>query len=237
MCYRYLLKAGDLKASAKKLGAALKKEFGTKYNIAPAVRIPGIRIASEGGAPEVAEFKWGLIPSWAKNPAELGAKLANARADGIAEKPSFRIAFNARRCVVPASGFFEWQTDSGGQKLPWLFTRADGEPLLFAGLWEAWTAPDGTVTETCPIIPTEPNELINTFHDRMPVLLREENALTWIQPCSDAKVHLAPLLTPYPAVLMKSQRVDSWVNSVAHDDERCIAPAREDEQLGLGLEY
>ncbi|MFA5262899.1 MAG: SOS response-associated peptidase [Opitutaceae bacterium] len=236
MCYRYFLKAGDLKAAAKKLGAALKKEFGTRYNIAPGVSVPGIRIAGEKGVPEVAELKWGLIPTWTKDPAVLGAKLANARAESLADKASFRDAFITRRCIIPASGFFEWQSDPQGNKLPWLFGRADGEPLLLAGLWESWRAPEGTITESCAIITTEPNDLIRAFHDRMPVLLAEENARTWMGACADARARLLSLLAPCPASLMTAQRVDSWVNSVKHDDERCIAPARDKEQLGLDLD-
>jgi putative SOS response-associated peptidase YedK len=236
MCYRYLLKAGDLKVAARKLGAALKKEFSTRYNIAPGVFVPGIRIAGEEGGAEVAELKWGLIPAWTKDPAGLGTKLANARAESLADKASFRDAFRARRCVIPASGFFEWQTDHRGNKLPWLFSRADGEPLLLAGLWESWRASDGAITESCTIITTEPNDLIRAFHDRMPVLLAEENARIWIRACTDTRARLMPLLAPCPASLMTSQRVDAWVNSVSHDDERCIAPARDEEQLGLDLD-
>jgi putative SOS response-associated peptidase YedK len=241
MCYRFFLKAADLKASAAKLGAALRKEFGTRHNIAPGTRIPGVRRKPKSPDRELVSLHWGLVPRWSRE-AELrsSAQRANARAESLLEKPSFSENARARRCLLPASGFFEWETLPGGFKQPWIFSRADGQPLLFAGLWDAWTAPDGQLLESCTIVTTAPNERIARIHDRMPVILDEENGALWLDAPSERTEDCLRLLAPFPAALLAERPADPWVNHVAHDDERCTAPyipspRATEEQLGLPL--
>ena len=130
------------------------------------------------GGMEVAILRWGLIPSWAKDP-KIGVQCINARAETISEKPSFREAFQKRRCLVPADGFWEWET-MGKKKIPWKFARPDGEEFCLAGLWEAWNSPEG-VLETFTIITTSPNDLVRSVHDRMPVILGPDGAEDWLE--------------------------------------------------------
>jgi putative SOS response-associated peptidase YedK len=234
MCYRFYLKASDLKTAAKKLQAARGPEFKTRFNIAPGSKIPAIRKGAE--ANEALELRWGLVPAWSKTLEPQAAKLANARGETLAEKPSFRESFKQRRCVVAASGFFEWE-EKGGRKMPWLFSRRDGEPLLFAGLWESWRSGEGELLESCAIVTTSPNALLARIHDRMPVILEEEGARSWLESGPERSAALQELLRPLPADTLQGLAVDPWVNSVRHDDERCIAPYTETappgEQLGL----
>ena len=135
-------------------------------------------IRKGSGGMEVVILRWGLIPSWAKDP-KIGVQCINARAETISEKPSFREAFQKRRCLVPADGFWEWET-IGKKKIPWKFTRPDGEEFCMAGLWEAWNSPGG-ILETFTIITTSPNELVRSVHDRMPVILTPDAAEGWLE--------------------------------------------------------
>ena len=127
-------------------------------------------------------MRWGLIPAWAKEPS-IGNKMINARAESVAEKPAFRAAFRSRRCIVPASGFYEWQRQGRGPKQPYLIRRKDGEPIGFAGLWEGWRDPaSGEAVESCTIITCAPNELVAELHDRMPVILDPADYDRWLDP-------------------------------------------------------
>ncbi|MEX2044248.1 MAG: SOS response-associated peptidase, partial [Opitutus sp.] len=168
MCGRYVLKRKDLEELLRSFGIRSLEEFHSRFNIAPTTTVPAIRSRPDG-TPEAAGLKWGLVPSWSGDAAG-GARLANARAEGIAGKPAFRHAFRKKRCLVPASGFYEWQT-MGRAKQPWFFARRDGQPFVFAGLWERWRGADGADLDTCSLITTEPNELLRDIHHRMPVIL------------------------------------------------------------------
>jgi len=240
MCYRYVLLRSDLRAAAERLRALLSVEFDSRYNLPPGSDVPVLRVAPGGSGREVALLHWGLVPGWAKERTAFGPKLTNARAESIAEKPAFRNAFVHRRCVLPATGFYEWEA-RGKARLPWLFRRRDGQPFLLAGLWESWRAPDGGVLESCTVITTEPNELMRPIHDRMPAVLTPEQCDRWLDPAEETPARLAPLLHPWPAEQMAAGRVSQRVNSVAHDDEACLqAPpgdeaAEEGGQFSLGL--
>jgi putative SOS response-associated peptidase YedK len=243
MCGRYVLKRKDLEALLAQLGVKDPREFVSRYNIAPTTVVPAIRVQAETSAREAVDLQWGLVPFWSKD-SSGGARLANARAEGIAGKPSFRAAFRQRRCLVPASGFYEWQT-LGRQKFPWLFQRRDESPLLLAGLWEHWRDADGTVLETCALITTTANTVVGAIHDRMPVILQGAALDTWLDPAVDQPTALAPLLAPLPGELMKSTPVSPRMNSVRHEGPDCVEPVSPpappragpaEAQLALGLD-
>ena len=239
MCYRYVLLRSDLRAAAERLRALLSVEFDARYNLPPGNDVPVVRLAPGGAGREVALLHWGLVPGWAKDRTAFGPKLANARAESLAEKASFRDAFRRRRCIFPASGFYEWE-EREHARLPWLFRRRDGQPLLLAGLWDIWRAPDGGVLESCTVITTEPNELMRPIHNRMPAILAPEQCYEWLDPAQQAPARFAPLLRPVPAEQLTAVRVSKRVNNLAHDDELCLrAPAGEAAedggQFSLGL--
>ena len=239
MCGRYVLKRQDLDALLARLGARDVRDFADRYNIAPTSVVPAVRAATGGGR-EAAALQWGLVPRWARDAAG-GGRLANARADGVATKPSFREAFRHRRCIVPASGFYEWQT-VGRLKFPWFFSRPDGEPLALAGLWEQWHSPDGRTLETCALITTEPNDVVRPLHDRMPVILTGAGLDRWLDPAVREPERLQPLLVPLPAELLGARPVSTRVNRVGQEGPECLEPApapaapapnQEPDQLGL----
>lgn len=206
--------------------------FRPRYNVAPTTRVPVIRRwdAKEreiirqgpGGERELAMAKWGLIPSWAKDP-KIGNNAINARAEGIADKPMFRSAYKSRRCVVPASGFYEWKTIPGQKtKQPYLIRRRDGQPMSFAGLWEVWTdKATGEVVTSCTIITCGPNEVMAELHDRMPVILDPADIEAWLGVGGDA------FLRPCPAAWLEAYPVSTKVNSVRNDGADLIEPADE----------
>lgn len=154
----------------------------------------------------LAGCRWGLVPSWAKDPS-IGYRMFNARAETVAEKPSFRKAFQNRRCLVIADGFYEWQK-SGKVKTPFYFSLKSGRPFGFAGLYETWTSPAGEALRTCTIITTAPNELVRSVHDRMPVILQKELEMPWIDPLNRDGDRLLSLLTSYPPDEMAMVEVD-----------------------------
>jgi putative SOS response-associated peptidase YedK len=240
MCGRYVLKRKDLEALLEQLGVKDPREYISRYNIAPSTMIPAIRAAPNPGQREATLLQWGLVPFWSKD-AKSGAKLANARAEGIASKPAFRDAFKQRRCVVPASGFYEWQT-IGRLKQPWYFQMRDESPFVFAGLWERWRSSDGVELQTCSLITTTPNQVVSPLHDRMPVILREANIDLWLDPAVKEPSQLEPLLAPIASELMKSTPVSANVNSVRNEGPELIEPAtpitkpEPPPQLSLGFE-
>jgi putative SOS response-associated peptidase YedK len=146
-------------------------------------------------------FKWGLIPAWAKDPA-IGNKMINARAETVFEKPSFRQAFRKRRCLIVADGFYEWKKEAG-KKTPMRFYLKSGEPFGFAGLYETWVSPDKVPINTCTIITTDANDLVSSVHDRMPVIVKKENEALWIDPENQDQQQLLSILKPYPADQME----------------------------------
>ena len=172
MCSRYSRTKGQVKVGKTKV--AMKAP--PQAMIRPTDRASVIRKGS--GGLEEANLRWGLVPSWAKDP-KIGVQCINARAETISEKPSFREAFQKRRCLVPADGFWEWET-IGEKKIPWKFTRPDGEEFCLAGLWESWMD-EGKPLETFTIITTSPNRLVSPLHNRMPVILSPDEAEIWLE--------------------------------------------------------
>jgi putative SOS response-associated peptidase YedK len=179
----------------------------------------------EGDEParQLVLFKWGLVPSWAKD-AKIGNSLINARAESVAEKPAFRAAFRRRRCLVVADGFYEWQR-TGSKKQPYFIRLADDRPFAFAGLWEFWEGPDHSALETCALITTGANELMEPIHDRMPVILAPDDYDRWLDPALQTPEQLQPLLRQFPSGAMVAYPVSTHVNSPRNEDPRCIAPA------------
>jgi putative SOS response-associated peptidase YedK len=196
----------------------LQLDLEPRYNIAPTQTTPVITRNSPNRAEEM---RWGLVPFWAKDPS-IGNKMINARAETVAEKPAFRKALAARRCLVPASGFYEWKRDAGGKVPHYIFLRDTGS-FAFAGLYEIWKDQDGQVLKTYTIITTTPNELMETIHNRMPVILSREDEGLWLDKEAEIPALLA-LLRPYPAEQMDAYVVSKAVNSPMHEGESLIEP-------------
>jgi putative SOS response-associated peptidase YedK len=189
-----------------------------RYNLAPTQLMP---VVINDGERMLDAYRWGLIPSWAKE-AAIGNKLINARGETVAEKPSFRSALKRRRCLVLVDGWFEWK-QSTRPKTPYLFRRKDGRPLAFAGLWEEWTAPDtGEVLRTCTVITTGPNAVMAPIHDRMPVILPPSAQELWLRPEPQEAAVLQPLLVPNEDEPLEAWEVARVVNSPMNDVAACV---------------
>ena len=191
-----------------------------RYNIAPSQEILAIRTAPEAGRPEWVMLRWGLVPFWSKEP---GGKrpLINARAEGIETKPSFRGPIRHRRCIVPASGFYEWGRQGTG-KQPYFVRPAVAEFFALAGIWDHWEGKQGEVIESVAIITTSANELMQSIHDRMPAILEKEDVAGWIAPATKLEKALA-MLKPCSSTRMMTYTVSSLVNSTRHDGPECVA--------------
>lgn len=201
-------------------------DFTPSWNIAPSSSICTIAAGPDGGR-HMHKMRWGLIPSWAKD-ATIGHKLANARGETVAEKPSFRNAFKYRRCIIPVSGFYEWKTEKG-VKYPYYISFKSGEPMAFAGLWETWHPKDAKEGDaevvTCCIITTGANALMQPIHERMPVILAPGQFDTWLSPQEKQADHLLPLIRSYDAVPMQAWPVKREVNRVGvRDDAGLVEP-------------
>jgi putative SOS response-associated peptidase YedK len=192
-----------------------------RYNIAPSQEIAVVRHLPGKPFRQLDMLRWGLIPHWSKD-MRIGYKMINARAETLAQKPSFRAAFKKRRCLVIADGFYEW-AHSGKTKQPMYVSLKNGSVFAFAGLWESWHSPEGSTVESCTIITTSANELLYEIHDRMPVILRPEQYATWLQDSSQEQ-SLQQLLMPYPSEAMTAYRVSQEVNSPKNDTPACIKP-------------
>ena len=190
-----------------------------RYNVAPTDVMPVCRL-NRSGQREIAMLRWGLIPYWATDP-KIAYKTINARAETVATAPAFREAFKRRRCLVPASGYYEWKKLDGRDKQPYLIAMRDGSPFSFAGLWERWDK-GGAPIETFTIITGEPNSLTAELHNRMPVILDPDDHGAWLT-ASDSAGPQA-LLQPFPAQLMTAFPVSTKVNSVKNDTPDLIDP-------------
>jgi len=196
-------------------------QMSPRYNIAPT---QPIAVIPNDGKNQLDFYIWGLVPSWAKDP-QIGSRLINARGETLAEKPSFRSAYRRRRCLVVGDGFYEWKKIPGQKsKAPFFIQLKSGEPFGFAGLWEQWTAPDGSEIKSATIITTEPNELVKSLHDRMPVILPRSAYDRWLFPGELPPEALQDLLISYPSEKMSYHPVSTLVNSPSNDNEDCIKP-------------
>jgi putative SOS response-associated peptidase YedK len=191
--------------------------FPPRYNMAPTQEAPVIRLNPETGKRQLDLLRWGLVPSWAKD-VKVGSRLINARAETMANRAAFKAAFTkGRRCIVPANGFFEWRT-IGDRKQPMFITLRSGAPMGFAGLWENWKDPQGQWLRTFTIVTGEPNELVAPIHNRMPVILRQDDYAIWLgETPADAEA-LSAACRPYPAEDMRAYAISTRVNSSRNDD-------------------
>ena len=215
MCGRYSLEARPDEI-AKAFDLAETFAFEARYNIAPTQSVPVVRVDNDSGRRRVATIRWGLT-SHPGNPRPL----INARSETVDRKPSFRSAFRSRRCLVPATGFFEWQK-LGSAKTPFHIQRADRGLFAFAGIWDEAVLGDGSAIEAFAILTTEPNRIMSPIHDRMPVILASEAWATWLE--SDTTAELSALLVPAPDEILTATPVGNRVNSAAHDDPACVEP-------------
>ncbi len=195
--------------------------LGPRYNLAPTQPALVLRLDPDG-VRVVDRLRWGLVPRWAPD-ATRAARTINARAETVAQTPSFRLPLRERRCVVPASRFYEWAR-RGKARVPYSVQRADGAPFAFAGLWEAWQPPEGGAPwTTFTVITTAAEGALGALHDRFPATLDAEGVATWLDPGSGPDA-LRPLLRPLPAAALRVERVHPYVNNARHEGPRCVSP-------------
>ena len=218
MCGRYTLIAdlGDLAQRFEFDGSDFSYDPG--YNIAPTESVLTVRNV-EGR--EAAFMKWGLIPFWAKDP-KIGARMINARAETVAEKPAFRNALKRRRCLILADGYYEWQKTPVGKR-PYRIIMKSGEPFAMAGLWETWKDHQGKVVPSCTIITTSANDFLSPIHDRMPVILPRESEDLWLDPDTDDAAVLTGMLIPYSDEALIAYEISAMVNYARNDGPEVIA--------------
>lgn len=206
-----------------------------RHNIAPTQDVVVVR--QLGGQRRLDPLRWGLLVPWGKGPKD-GPLLINARADTVAEKPSFKGALARQRCLIPADGFFEWAPPPAGApktapKQPWWFRMRDEAPFALAGLWEEWTPPEGPAVASFTLITTEANDVVAPVHDRMPVILPKQAWDRWLDPAHRDVAAVLPLLRPYPAAAMKRTAVSTRLNSARADDPSLVEPVQVTEQRSL----
>jgi len=214
MCGRFASFDLPLELLSELFGIASSPPLPSRYNIAPTQMVLVIRQLPDGQN-HLELPRWGLIPSWAKDPS-IGSKMINARAETITEKPAFRQAIKYRRCLVLASGFYEWKKE-GKAKQPWYIRLKDGAPMVFAGIWESWRSPEGEVIESCSILTTAANRLVAPLHDRMPVILSPDEFNGWLDRQITNPASLVHLFSSYPADLMETFPVSPLVNNMKND--------------------
>jgi len=221
MCGRFTLTAdpNDLREAFPWLN--IPEAPSPRYNISPT---QPVAVVPNDGKNQIDYYVWGLIPFWSKDPS-LGSRMINARSETLHEKPAFKSAFRRRRCLIPASGFYEWKaTKDQKAKIPMYIQLKSGKPFGFAGLWERWESPDGSTIFSCAIITTQPNELIQGIHDRMPVILPPEAYSRWLDSNEQPVQELSKLLFPYPAAEMMAYPVSRMVNKPENDHPSLIQP-------------
>lgn len=219
MCGRFTLHF-PLELLAEIFGLPDLSGLVPRYNIAP-MQVAAV-VRSKGKTRGLDSLRWGLVPSWAKD-GSGGSRMINARSESLSDKPSFRNAVRFRRCIVPASGFYEWKPEAG-RKLPYYIRLSDGAPMGFAAVWEAWKTPEGSFLETFAILTMSANPLIAPIHDRMPVILHPDAYSLWLDKDVSKPEQLLPLYRPFPADLLTLYPVSTRVNSPRNDDSACIEP-------------
>ncbi|MCC8191125.1 MAG: SOS response-associated peptidase [Planctomycetes bacterium] len=206
----------------RRLPVSERTSLVPRFNVAPTQSVPVV-LQEPGKAPTFQDLHWGLIPSWSAD-RSIGVRCINARCETVAVKPAFREAYRFRRCLVPASGFYEWKTGPDKSKTPYYFTPADPDyPLAFAGVWERWQDGDEEV-RSFAIVTTDANAVTAPFHDRMPVIVAPEDWEVWLDPAITDRSRLDLLLRPAPDDLLHFWEVSPYVNTPRNEGEECIRP-------------
>jgi putative SOS response-associated peptidase YedK len=218
MCGRYSLEARSSEI-VEAFGLAEAISMSARYNIAPTQSVPVVRLDPEQGQRRLQMIRWGLKPAWARGPRPI----INARSETVAQKPSFRTAFKRRRCLVPATGFYEWQK-LGSARQPFCIRLRDGQVFAFAGIWDRHPDEEGRLVEAFAILTCGPNQTMESIHDRMPVILDPAAYSVWLDPQVQSPEPLVDLLVPAPNDRLTAYPVSSRVNSPAHDDVECTEP-------------
>jgi putative SOS response-associated peptidase YedK len=201
-----------------------EEDWTPRYNIAPTQPVATVR--QVGTSRILSAMRWGLVPSWASD-ISIGSRLINGRSETVLEKPAFRDSFRTRRCLIPADGFYEWKK-SGKERRPFHFGMKDGSLFAFAGVWDRWKSANGQVLESCSILTTAPNELLEDLHDRMPVILPPRHYRAWLAaPAAEAE-RLAELLVPFEASIMNRYPVSSLVNKPQNEMPECAMEVPEE---------
>ena len=221
MCGRFTLTVDPADLQEAFPDIAFPPKYAPRFNVAPTQ--PVLAIPNDGKN-KADFFAWGLIPSWAKDPS-IGNKLINARGETLAEKPSFRGGFKYKRCIILADGFYEWKTVPGSKiKIPHFIFLKSRQPFAFAGLWDEWHSLEGGSLRSATIITTEPNELMASIHNRMPVILNLSDYTQWLDPAPQTPANLQHLLRPFPADKMSAHPVSTLVNSPVNDRAELVVP-------------
>ena len=231
MCGRFVSTSPPSEIARYFDAAAPEALLEPSFNVAPSNDVYAVVV--DGDVRRLDAFHWGLVPFWAKDP-KVGSRMINARAESLTSSNAYKRAFQRRRCLIPADGFFEWRKLPGGKrKQPYFIERTDGEPLAFAGLWEAWRGPDrqGEPLRSTTIITTTPNETLAPIHDRMPVILPESRWEEWLDPANNDTDTLGKLLAPAPAILT-AHPVSTLVNNVRNQGPELIVEATKDQLVG-----
>ncbi len=221
MCGRFTLTTDSKKLAESFVDFEAPDELTPRYNVAPS---QPVAVVANNGQNKIEFFRWGLIPSWAKDP-KIGHRMINARSETLAEKPSFKTAYKRRRCLVLADGFYEWRRNPDKSKTPMYIQLESRQPFAFAGLWESWRSPEDETILSCTIITTQPNEFMANIHNRMPVILPRQAYAQWLDPTEQNPQQLNGLLIPYPAEEMTAYPVSTVVNNPRNDVSGCIEPA------------
>lgn len=221
MCGRFALVLWD--SLAEEFGLSGVPPLSARYNVAAGGEIAVVRISPGGGARELALLHWGFVPSWAKAPSP-GGGMINARSETAAEKLAFRAAIRRRRCLVPADGFYEWKRRNG-RKQPYFVCMRDRKTFGIGGIWELWTGAGGRAVDSCALLTTVPNELLEPIHDRMPVIVAPRDYERWLSPQEQDPASLRPIFRPWPAEAMTAYPVGPAVNNPRADAPGLIEPA------------
>ena len=220
MCGRYLITT-----TPEAMRALFKyfeqPNFPARYNVAPTQPVPIVRLHE--GKRQFVLVRWGLIPSWVKDPKQYSLIL-QARSDGVLDKPSFKNAMKYRRCLIPADGFYEWN-EATTPRRPYVVRPRDGKPVAFAGLWESWMGPNGEEMETCAVVTCDANRTLHPIHHRMPVVIPEEAFDLWLDCRNVDALTAAALLVPAPEDLFEAWEISTAVNRVVNDSAELLRPA------------
>lgn len=224
MCGRYTLRF-RAETIAETFGVEVPPTLPERFNIAPSQLVLAVREKPGSHERKLVALKWGLVPFWADDP-EIGSRMSNARSETAATKPAFRSSFRARRCLIVADGFYEWQARDG-KKQPYYIRLKSGQPFGIAGLWDRWDKQAGEPIESCTILTTDSNEPMMAIHERMPVVIPPESFDTWLNPAEHDVAKLSRLLRPFHPDEMTAYPVSTLVNNAKQDSAKCVEPLQQ----------